>query len=149
MQPIGFFTQYALCFFALGERGKECGLSFHLPFTTVVFGKAAVRESPVCRWPLPQTSLLICWKWSRPELHRLVLLADETWVGFSRWSEGEQEEVPCAKFITVKKQLCHIAAAAAGVESADSNVVKPNNFIFEWWFYYGLFPHGSYHHSCL
>jgi len=35
--------------------------------------------------------------------------------------------VPCGKFITVEEQLRH---AAAGGESADSNVVKVNSFIF-------------------
>lgn len=44
--------------------------------------------------------------------------------------------MPCGKFITVEKQLCH---AAAGVEFADSDVVKLNSFIFNSLFYCGLF----------
>lgn len=72
-------------------------------------GKAADGESH--REQL--TSLLICWKWTKPKLRWSGAPADETWGVPSLWCGATQEEAPCAKFITVKMQLCLTSAAAA------------------------------------
>lgn len=65
------------------------------------------------------------------ELHLQVLLEDETRAGFSLWSEGRQEVVPCAKPISMKRQLWHVAA---GVEFAYLNADEPKKkkMIVDW-----------------
>lgn len=95
---------------SLRPRGAGVRMeSFHLPIALVVPGKAAVGESH----RVQLTSLLICWKWTKPGLHRPGVSAVETWVVLSLWCGATQEEVPCAKFITVKMPFCLTAAASA------------------------------------
>lgn len=104
-----------MCLFALGETDKNgaCHFIFQSPWWSLV--KLLSGNPTVCSWPLSPTSLLICWKWTKPGLHRPGAPAEETRVVLLLWCGAAQEEVPCAKFITVKMQLFLTAAAAAAV----------------------------------
>lgn len=92
-----------------GSRGKNgaCHFIFQSPWWSLV--KLLMGNPTVSKL----TSLLICWKWTKPRLRRSGAPAGETWGVPSLWCGATQEEAPCAKFITVKMQLCLTAAAAA------------------------------------
>lgn len=83
--------------------------------------QAAVRESPVCSWPLsPKLSTHLLGA-KQAALPQLILPVDETRAGRSLWSACRQEGVSYAKVITADMKLRH---AAAATWTADSNVVK-------------------------
>lgn len=116
LQPVQSKTCYqytlpAACLFLFPlENNVACQLIS--PVALVVFGKAAVRESPgvLLTSSSNLSTYLLEGKQASPP--RPVLLKYETWAGRSLCCEGRQEGVPGGKVITGEEQLHHSAAGA-------------------------------------